>query len=170
MRRWILVVLMVAAAVAAWLALRPSAPRTPEERIRAALDQAARAAGERKVDGVVALLSERFHGRAGGESFTRDDARRLVALEVLRGRWVSVEITGVTAVVDGPRARASVHAVLSRATDRSKGLASLLPGEAAAHRFQLDLEEEDGQWRVVSAGWRPIEVTEALSGPPEPDW
>lgn len=170
MRRWILAVAAVAAVVGVYLALRPSPPLTPEERIRAALDKAARAAQERKVDGVVELLSPRFRGKAGGETLTRDDVRRGVAFELFRGRWVSVEITGVTAIVEGKHARATVHAVLSRAVDRSKGLASLLPGEAAAHLFQLDLEEEDGEWRLVSAGWRPIELTEALSGPPEPDW
>jgi hypothetical protein len=163
-------VLLVAAAVGAFLVLRRPAPRTPEERIRAALDAAARAAGERKADEVVELLSPRFQGEAGGERFTRDDARRLVALELLRGRWVSAAITGVAPAVEGTRARATVHAVLSRSDDRSKGLSSLLPGEASAHRFQLDLEEEDGEWRVVSAGWRQISLDEALSGPPAPDW
>ncbi len=158
-----------AAAVGAYLALRPAA-RTPEERIRAALDDAARAAGERKAGGVADLLSARFQGEAGGERFTRDDARRLIALELLRGRWVSAQITGAAIAVEGSRARADVHAVLSRAADGARGLSSLLPGEASAHRFRLDLAEEDGAWRVVRARWSPISLEEALSGPAEPDW
>lgn len=170
MRRWTWVVVLGVVAVGAYLVLRPSAPRTPEARIRAALDRAARAAEERRADEVVELLSPRFQGEAAGERLSRDDARRLVALELLRGRWVSATITGAEVSVDGRRARASVHAVLSRAADREKGLRSLLPGEASAHRFRLDLEEEDGEWRVVSAGWRPIPLDEALSGPPRPDW
>lgn len=169
MRRWSVVLVVVLAAVGAYLALRPSA-RTPEERIRAALDEAAKAVGARRAAGVVELLSPRFQGEAGGERFSRDDARRLVAAELLRGQWASAHVTGAAVAVEGSRARAAVHAVLSRADDRAKGLSSLLPGEASAHRFQLDLEEEDGSWRVVRAAWRPITLEEALSGPAAPDW
>jgi len=171
MRRWSVVFLVVVAAAGAYLALRPAA-RTPEERIRAALDEAARAVGERRAAGVVDLLSARFQGEAqtGAARFTREDARRLIAVELLRGRWVSARITGAEVVAEGPRAKADVHAVLSRADDRAKGLSSLLPGEGSAHRFRLDLEEEDGAWRVVRAAWQPISLEEALSGPAAPDW
>ncbi len=165
MRRWAFIALALAAGLGLFFALRPSAPRTPEERIRAALEAAAKAAQERKVNEVVELLSARFQGQGWDERFGRDDARRFIAAELLRGQWVSVAITGVTPLVEGPRARATVHAVLSRSADGSK-----LPGEASAHRFQLDLEEEEGEWRVVSATWRQIDLSEALSGPPEPDW
>jgi hypothetical protein len=170
MRRWTWGLLVVAAGVGAWLAVRRPAPQTPEARIRTALERAAQAAGERKADEVIELLSQRFGGEAGGERFTRDDARRLVVLELLRGRWVSASITGAAVVVDGGRAKAVVHVVLSRAGEGTKGLGDLLPGEASAHRFLLDLEEESGEWRVVSARWRQIGLEEALSGPPEPDW
>jgi len=60
--------------------------------------------------------------------------------------------------------------VLSRAADRAKGLGSLLPGEASVHRFSLELEEEAGEWRVVSGSWREIGIQEALSGPDAPRW
>jgi len=170
--RTVAVVAAVAAAAGAgvWL-LAPERPRTPEERIRAALDRAAQAAERRRVGEVMELVSQRFAG-SGGEGWRgdRDEVRRLLSLELLRGQWVSVVIGSAEIAVDGPRARAHVDVVLSRAADRGKGLAALLPGEASAHRFRLDLEEEGGEWRVVSGAWRSIGLEEALAGPGAPDW
>ncbi|HET6439422.1 MAG TPA: nuclear transport factor 2 family protein [Anaeromyxobacter sp.] len=143
---------------------------TPEERIRALLDQAARDAAARKPDRVVNILAPDFAMDMGGERIGRDEVKRFLALELLRGKWISVTISGAEVVVDGGRAKATVDAVLSRAADRGKGLAALLPGEAAAHRFRLDLAEAEDGWRVVSASWRAIELGDALSGPPAPDW
>lgn len=170
-RTWVLTAVgAAAAAAAAWLAW-PARPEAPEERIRALLAEAARAAEQRRPGEVAELLSERFRGGEGGAALGRDDARRLLALELLRGQWVSVSIASAEVVVDGARARAHVDALLSRAADRQKGLAALLPGEAAVHRFRLELEEEpDGRWRVVAAGWRQVSLQEALAGPGSPQW
>jgi hypothetical protein len=159
------------ALVAAVCLLRRSPAQTPEERIRAMFEEAAHAAEQRKVNEVVSVLSDRFDGGAEGMRAGRDEVRRLLAFELLRGQWVSVTISSARVIVDGRRARANVDAVLSRAADRSKGLGSLLPGEASVHRFRLDLEEEEpGRWRVVSGGWRQIGLDEALSGPDAPGW
>jgi len=119
---------------------------------------------------VAEFLSDRFNSLGEGERATREEVKRLLAMELLRGQWVSVTISSARVVVDGTRARAHVDAVLGRAADRSKGLAALLPGEASAHRFRLDLEEEGDTWRVVTASWRRISLEEALSGPGAPDW
>ena len=171
--RIIAAVVVVAAAAGAgvFLLLAPERERTPEERIRAALERAAQAAEKRKVGEVMELISPRFAG-GGGEGWPadRDEVKRLLALELLRGQWVSVFVSSAQIAVDGPRARAHVDVVLSRAAERGKGLAALLPSEASAHRFRLDLEEEGGEWRVVKGAWRSIGLEEALSGPGAPDW
>lgn len=151
--------------------LLPARPRGPEERIRAMFDAVAKAAQEREVDEVVEVLSERFTARNAEWHASRDEIRRLIGLELLRGQWVRVGISSAEIVVDGKRAKASVDALLSRSEDRGKGLGALLPGEASVHRFGLDLEEEqDGEWRVVSGTWRQIGLDEALAGPGKPDW
>jgi hypothetical protein len=171
-RTWGMAIVVAGAAVAgtAWLLLSAPRPAGPEERIRALLEGAARAAEQRKVGAVVEVLSERFTGGGDGEGerATRDEVRRLLALELLRGRWVSVTISSAEISVEGHRARASVDAVLSRAEDRTRGLAALLPGEVSAHRFRLELEEEEGEWRVVSGRWRSIGLEEAIAGPGAP--
>lgn len=168
--RWVAIsVLAAAVAGTVWLVL-PARPTSAEERIRTTLQEAAQAAEKRKVDDVVEVLSERFTGKGEGERASRDEVRRMLAFELLRGAWVSVTISSAEVIVDGSRARANVDALLSRAEDRTKGLASLLPGEASVHRFSVDLEEEAGKWRVVSGTWRQIGIEEALSGPGAPHW
>jgi hypothetical protein len=164
-RRTAAVALAVAALVAAalaWRLRRP--PETDEDRIRALLEDAARAAEEKRVSDVVAGVSERF--AAGG--LDRHAAKQVVALQVLRGGWVSVSILEPRIRVDGDRARANVDAVLSRGA-KGKALPALLPGEASVHRFALRLEREPEGWRILEASWRPVELADALAGPPEPE-
>jgi hypothetical protein len=154
---------LVAAVALAWGRLR-AAPQTDEERIVALLEDAARAAEERRVADAVAPVSERF--AAGG--LDRRGVKQLVALQVLRGEWVSVSVTTPRVRLDGDRARANVDAVLSRGA-KGKALAALVPGEASVHRFALRLEREPEGWRVVEASWRPVDLAEAIAGPPEPE-
>ncbi len=165
------IVVVAAALVAAVCLLRRPPALGPEERIRAIFDRAAQAAEQRKVDEVMEVLSTRFAGGGEGMRAGRDEVRRLLAFELLRGQWVSVTVSSARVIVDGRRARAHVDVLMSRAADRKKGLGALLPGEASAHRFRLDLEEEEPErWRVVSGDWRQIGLEEALSGPDAPHW
>lgn len=162
-------VLAVAAALAlgivALAVLRPGRePPADEELIRAIFEEAARAAEERRVGDAVAGLSERFRG--GGVD--RDGARRLVALNTLRGEWVSASVATARVRVEGDRARANVDAVLARAAGKGKALHALLPGEASAHRFLCRLEREREGWRIVEAEWRSVGLAEVMAGPPEP--
>ncbi|HYD42802.1 MAG TPA: hypothetical protein VEB43_18370 [Anaeromyxobacter sp.] len=158
---------------ALWLG-RSEEPPTEEQRIRALLEGAAKAAAERKADEVIEILSARFEGGGGGElggRASRDDVKRLVAFELLRGRWVSVELLDPPRIeVREGRARAVVDAVLSRSAGARGRLSDLLPGEYSLHRFALELAIEDEEWRVVRGTWRPIGLDEALSGPAAPDW
>lgn len=155
--------LALAAVVAAALRLLDEPP-SDEEAIRALFEDAARAAGERRVGDAVELVSERFRGHG----LDRRGAKQLVAFHVLRGEWVSVSISGARIAVEGDAARANVDAVLARGSGAGKSLAALLPGEASAHRFTCRLEREPDGWRVVEAAWRAVDISEALAGPPEP--
>ncbi len=165
-RRTAVAALAVAAAAAAGLAaLRLGRePPSDEARIRALFDDAARAAGEKRVGDAVEGVSERFRG--GG--LDRQGVKQLVAFQVLRGEWVSVSIAGARIAVAGDAARAVVDAVLARGGAKGKALEALVPGEASAHRFACRLEREPDGWRVVEAEWRPIGLQDALAGPPEP--
>jgi len=158
-------VLAASAALATLAALRSGRPPpTDEELVRALFDDAARAAGEKRVGDAVLGVSERFRG--GG--LDRRGVKQLVAFHVLRGEWVSVSIAGARVAVEGGSARANVDAVLARGSGKGKALAALLPGEASAHRFACRLEREEEGWRIVEAEWTPVGLSDALAGPPEP--
>ncbi len=164
-RSAVVAVLLAVAALGAIAALRLGrAPPSDEERIRALLDDAAKAAEEKRVGDAVEGVSERFRG--GG--LDRQGVKQLVAYHVLRGEWVSVSIAGARIAVSGDAARANVDAVLARGSAKGKALEALLPGEASAHRFALGLAREADGWRIVEAQWRAIGLGDALAGPPEP--
>lgn len=137
-------------------------PPTDEEAIARLLDDAARAAAERRPADAVAAVSERF----SGEGLDRRGVKQLVAFHALRGDWVSVSISGRRIAVAGDAARATVDLVLARG-GAGKALAELLPAEASAYRIACRLEREPEGWRVVSATWRPLSLAEAIAGPPD---
>ncbi|HSN89701.1 MAG TPA: hypothetical protein VLS93_00600 [Anaeromyxobacteraceae bacterium] len=152
--------LAVAAAAALVASRLLSEPASEEDRIRAAFEEAARAAGEKRVGDAVAIVSERFRG----QGLDRQGVKQLVAYQALRGEWVSVSVAGVEVAVEGEAARATLDLVLAR-SGAGKALADLLPAEASAWRIECGLEVEEGEWRVVEASWRPVALAEALSGP-----
>jgi hypothetical protein len=164
-RSAVLLLVLAGAAAGAVLALRlGGGPDSDEERIRALLDGAARAAEEKRVGDAVEVVSERFRG--GG--LDRQGVKQLVAYHVLRGEWTSASVTGAAIAVRGDAARANVDVVLARGGARGKPLDALVPGEASAHRFALRLEREPAGWRIVEAEWRAVGLGDALAGPPEP--
>ncbi|HET9595732.1 MAG TPA: hypothetical protein VFP65_09140 [Anaeromyxobacteraceae bacterium] len=161
MRRLAFALVAVAAAALAWVGWRALRPAPSDEaQIRALLERAAEAAGEKRVGDAVADLSDRFQG----EGLDRQGAKQLVALHVLRGTWVSVAVTGARIAPEGDAARAAVDVLLSRGGKGAR-LADLLPEQASVHRFQLALEREPGGWKVVRARWRPVTLEEATAGP-----
>jgi hypothetical protein len=149
---------LAGAALAAGVACRP--PPSDEQRIRALLDEAARAAEEKRVGDVVRDVSERFQG----EGLDRRGVKQLVAFHVVRGDWLSVSIAGAAVEASGDAGRAEVDVVLSR-SGKGTPLRELLPEQATVHRFQLTLAREAGGWKVTAARWRPITLAEAAAGP-----
>lgn len=153
--------LLAIAALALAAACRKA--ESDDDRIRAVFTRAARAAEEKRIGDVVADVSERF--RAG--DLDRDGARQLAAAVILRGGWLSASVSGVTVRVEGDLAAAVVDVVLARGAGKPS-LATLAQGEASVHRFDVRLAREPEGWRVTAASWRPIELGDAIAGPPEP--
>jgi hypothetical protein len=143
---------------------RREPPPSDEELIRAAFAAAAQAASDRRPGDVMKVVSDRFQG--GGLSAR--EVRQVVVVRTLRAAWASVTVAGAEVAVDGDRAPANLDVVLAGASGKGKGIADLLPGEASAYRFRCGLEREADGWRVVTAEWAPVSLTEALQGPPRP--
>jgi len=170
MSRRSLAVVAVVAAIAAALLMTRLLRRPPgdEEQIRALLQAAAEAAGEKRVSGVMEGVSERFEG----QGLDRRGVARLVTFHVLRGSWVSVRVAGSTLRVQGDAALAAVDVVMLR-SGKGAELSELLPEQGTIHRFDLRLAREEDGWRVVGARSRPISPAEAAAMPglpPETGW
>jgi hypothetical protein len=158
-RLFLLVVVLLLGAFAAVIIATRTRPGDAD-RIRSMFQDAARAAEEHRIDDVVRGLSERF----AGHGLDKGGARRLVALHVLRGSWVSVTVAGERVLVEGDRARAAVDVVMSR-SGKGTPLAELLPETASVHRFELHLARERDGWKVTEARWRRASLAEAAAGP-----
>jgi hypothetical protein len=150
---------VAAAALGAWRLLR--APPSDEERIRALLDRAARAAEEKRVGDAVEGVSERFQG----QGLDRRALKQLIAYQAMRGDWNAVVILGTQVRVarDGAEAVADVALVRS---GRGPDLADRLPAAGSTWRIEASLEREGGRWMVTGARWRPATAEEAVAGPP----
>jgi hypothetical protein len=146
-------ILLALGAPWAWRALSPGP--SDEERVRAILLDAARAAEERRVNDVVAAVSERFQG----QGLDRAGLKQLVAFHVLRGAWSAVVPLGVTVEVAGDRAEASADVALARGAG-GEGIVGRLPEEGSAWRIDASLERETGGWRVVAARWRRLPLSD----------
>ncbi|MBI2377396.1 MAG: hypothetical protein HYV07_25570 [Deltaproteobacteria bacterium] len=154
-RRWAIAALLVGALAITFVATREP-ELEPEAAIRAALERAARAASEKNLDGTIDLLSERFKGPSG---IDRSGAKRIVFVQLRQGDWSRVFFarTSVELLDDGKKAKVVTHAVLARGKD-VKTMEDVLPTSATVYRFELDMEREDDDYRVVHAEYGPAKL------------
>lgn len=131
----------------------------PETRIRARLAEIERLAEAGDVAGVKELVSERYRDPRGNDrralaawlTFQRMQHRNLYVWS----RIQSVELPG--------RDRATVALVAGMAASPVDGPADLVRMRADVYRIDLDLSDEGGgDWRVLSADWRPTKPTDLL--------
>jgi hypothetical protein len=134
---------------------------TPEERVRALVGDAARAASAKDLGGLLALVSPDYADPHGNR---RDDVKRILAFHVLRAGSVHAFAAAREVAVDEPtRARAVVLAALARVPIHD--LTDLAALDADLFRFDLSLALEDGGWRVTSATWGPASAEDFLPLP-----
>lgn len=138
------------AALSALLALGAAGCGTgdPEAEIRALLAAAEEAAEARHAGFFADLIGESYRDARGHD---RDEL-----LRTIRGYFIANQRIEIVSRVDevtlegADAARAVVHAgVLGRRTG-----AALLEGvDADLYRFELELVNDDGDWRIIGAEW-----------------
>lgn len=151
------VVLALAAAglvLALWPSHEPGVPEAVEQRVR----ELAQAAEERDLGALTDGVSQRFKSREG---WGRDEARRVLAAQVLRGEWLRVFVADLRATEESPT-RGAFRAKLVFARSEAKSLEGL-SRESVMSAYLLEgafEREEDGTWRCVSVSQRPLEAGE----------
>lgn len=154
MQKWPLLL-----AVALTAAAAGACSRRPADPVAALLADLERAAEDRDATAFGERLSASFRDEHG---LDRDGAVQQLKRWFAGYETVRIEVYGVETDRSGPSA-ARVRCVVefSGQGRRLLGLEGLLP-PSAAYRFDLDVADESGRWRVRGASYEPI----GPSGPP----
>lgn len=131
--------------------------RAPADPVRALLDELRAAAESRDSERFGARLSEGFEGR--GRVIDRSEAVATLRRYFAAYESVGVEVYRVDVDRRGASARVRCVVAFSGRERRIPGLEGLLP-PSAAYRFDLDVADEGGTWRVRAAAWEPVEAAE----------
>ena len=122
----------------------------PELEIRALLAAAEEAAEARDVGVFGDLLGTSYRDSRGND---RDEALRMIRGYFIANQRVEIVSRVDEVVIEGPQgdaARAVVHAGM--AGQRAGG--GLIGGvDADLYRFELELVNDDGDWRIIGATW-----------------
>jgi hypothetical protein len=129
-------------------------PDTPEGRVRAVLAALEAGAEQRDAGAMKEHVSELYRDRHGND---KRAVAQLVAFHLLRNQSVHL-LTRVAGVEISAPGQARALAYVAMAGTPIEGPEALLALRADLYRFDLDLREEDGAWRVASADWRSATV------------
>ncbi len=136
-RRWSLLALMLLAACS-----RPDA----EQLLRAQLQDMQEAAAEGRVGDFMAGVSEDFTGNGGAD---RAELHNLLRLQVLGRTHVGVVTGPVEVELQGSRATVRFTVLVSGGSGR------FLPDSAQAYSITSGWREENRDWQVYYAEWKP---------------
>ena len=131
---------------------------SPEAEVRALVNSAATAAGQKSLGTLRDMISEKY---ADDQGQNNRAVEGLLRLHFLRNETVHLyaHIQSVT-LPQPDRAQATVLVAMAGVPIAS---AQALPAlRADLHRFELDFAREGKTWRVQRAGWRRAELGEFL--------
>jgi hypothetical protein len=124
-------------------------PADPVEDLQAALESAAE---DRDVERFGERLSEDFRGPHG---LARAEALASLRRYFAAYESVDLDVYGVEVDRQGPEAKVRCVVEFTGRARPLGGLKGLLP-PGALYRFDLDVAEEGGVWRVRQAHWEPV--------------
>jgi hypothetical protein len=133
-------------------------PATPEERVRAWLRAGETAAENGRVRVLTEMISARYKD---GEGRGRRGVVQLLAGYLHRHRSIHV-LTRIERIAFPTQGRAKVVLYAAMAASPIEGAQSLTNMRADLHRFELDLADEEGEWKLRSAAWRPASTKDFM--------
>ena len=117
----------------------------PEQQVRAWVGAMQEAAGEKARRDMVANISPAYVDSRG---YGRDDIDRLLRLYFLRqNKVVLMSHVDEVRIVGGTAAEVSITVGMAATNDGALGVS------ADAYRFELELEHDGDDWRLISARW-----------------
>jgi len=129
------------------------APLTDEEVIKGIIDKVARAAEKKDIQVIKKAISKSYHDSQGNDF---DALNGFLLSHFFRSEKVGVTLTVSEATVDGEKAQSHTEAFLTR-VQAGSGVGGYLARDADYYRFDLKWQKEEGEWKVTSASWGPME-------------
>jgi hypothetical protein len=133
-------------------------PATPEERVRAWLWAGETAAENGRLRVLMEMISARYKD---GEGRNRRGVVQLLAGHFRRHRSIHV-LTRIERIAFPTQGQAQVVLYAAMAASPIEGAQSLTNMRADLQRFELDLADEDGEWKLLSAAWRPASTQDFI--------
>jgi hypothetical protein len=125
---------------------------TPQERIRTLVSSMQSAIERGSLGDASELLAENYRDNVHAD---RKAAIRSLFVYLRRNRNIHlfVRVSDIRMQEEGKRARMVAYAAMTaKPVDSPQGL---IPLKADLYRFDVDLQLDDGEWRFLSARWRP---------------
>jgi hypothetical protein len=117
--------------------------KTPEDRVRAVIDECQKAAKDKKPGGVMVHIAKDFRDNHGN---SRDLLKALLLREMMANKSLGIYITTNDVKVAGGEATASLKVIVT-------GSSGLIPETADGIKVRLTLREDDGKWMITGAEW-----------------
>jgi hypothetical protein len=136
------------------LAALPACSRAPADPVEALLAELEAAAEARDAERFSERLTPLFQG---GQRIGRPEALARLKRYFAAYESVAIEVYGVESDRDGASARVRCVVEFSGQARKAFGLEGLLP-PSAVYRFDLDVADEGGTWRVRGATWEQAET------------
>lgn len=143
MRAAIAVAILLVVGAILWVVLRPP-ERSEEDRVRDVIEQVAQGARERDLDATFEPISQRYTH----EELTRPQVKAYVFSQFQRRKSLSIAL-GAIDVRFPSEGRASADFEAAIAEGINLTTLDLLPEQADVYDFHVELENEEGEWKVV---------------------
>jgi hypothetical protein len=150
----------VRALLALVLALGIGCSRAPADPVEALLAELEAAAEARDAERFGERLAPAFRG---GPGLARTEAVAQLKRTFAAYESVAIAVYGKETERDGAAAHVRCVVEFSGQARKAFGLEGLLP-PSAVYRFDLDVAEEAGVWRVRGATWEPAEAPSGATG------
>lgn len=126
---------------------------SPEDLIKAAVYDAAAAAGNKDVKGVMKYVSKSFKN---DEGLDYNALKAILLSELFKGEKTRVFVVSIRVEVKRDTAVVEVKAVMVRGKKDVLELKDVVPADASAKRFDIVFKKEEDGWKAVSAVWEGI--------------
>lgn len=126
-------------------------PRSPEEHVRALLDQAEQAAEAKEIKVIKEMISENY---ADAQGRGKEDLKRVLAYHFLRNQAMHLtsRVDSITLLPSGEVDGVLYVAMANTPISSMEELANL---RAAMYRFDFRwVEEEKNDWKLIQSSWR----------------